>query len=66
MHEFFTRTLTRRGIYTGVTTGWNLNVPRPAFYLVVNRRGSGMVRFEVGARDRALFIDWGRHDGDAS
>lgn len=63
MRDYFTRTLRRRGVYTGTTKGWTLEVPAPLVYFVINRRGAGMVRVEAGWRSRAIWIDWGKQPG---
>lgn len=62
MRRLFTRTLERRGIYTGAYESDNLGgrvLPRPAFYVVVNRPDTGMVRIEVGFGRRSFWVDWG-------
>jgi hypothetical protein len=67
MVNVFTRALQSRGIYSGSyeskTVGGEV-LPRPAFFVILNRPNVGMVRLEVGIGQRSLWADWGRHDHD--
>lgn len=68
MASIFTRTLQRRGIYSGTYTSESVGgtvLPRPPFFIIVNRKGAGMVRLEIGLGERSLWADWGNHDRDA-
>ena len=49
----------RLGIYWGIHTLWNLPVPRPALYVVINLiNEDAAVRLEFGGRRRTFWIDW--------
>lgn len=65
MPEIFTRAIRRRGIYAGTyeseTVGGTV-LPRPPFFVIVNRKDAGMVRLEIGLGKRSLWADWGHRE----
>lgn len=63
MINILTRLLLRRGIYTGAYSSDHVGgevLPRPAVYLILNRRDNDMVRIEAGFGARSYWIDWGK------
>ena len=66
MHDLFTRTLERRGLYVGsLPQRWNSTLgPAPTAYFALRLgpqpEGPQMVRFEAGFRGRSFWGDWGR------
>jgi hypothetical protein len=67
MPDIFTRAIRSRGIYTGAYTSENVGgrvLPRPPFFVIVNRKDAGMVRLEIGLGQRSFWADWGHRDDD--